>query len=669
MRLKKIGIWLLTRIFLITIFSSAIQKDLFVPFLSNPDLNLIDPWGAWTNSLGRTDAFPYGFAMYLCFLPAILIDRILQVFSILLDFEVLVAFTLLATEFLLYRYLKLFDVRTRGTWSWVAIFSPLGLFITYVHGQLDVIPTTLMAFSIVFIFRNSWFKAGLFAGLAFAAKFSFVLVIPFFVVFFLANKSRRSTGLAFVKGLIPGIFLLLLPALFSNGYQDMVIATPEVLKSLDARVDTGISILYLVPIAYLLVVLGFWSLKYTSSFMLISYAGAAFTVIALTQTSSVGWFYWGIPLTLITLREASNRTLSLFLVWQLSIFSYFLLKESQISTRYSGVIQIEYSKIDYLDGLLFTFNIAIGAVLVLKILQEGKKIGDIYSLAKKPLTLNIAGDSGVGKDTLSNEIARLFGHQEVALLLGDDYHLHERGESSWLTTTHLSVDANDLEGMGRDFRKLLNGEQVFVKHYDHRVGRFTLPRKINSSQVVIVNGLHANMIPGSELSDLKIFLSMEDDLRIQFKLERDLIQRGHNDEIAIKESIESRLAHYTKFILPQADISDLHFHLKRISSSPLMLGVVVSSLDAGFVHEIKRSFNAVSEAPSILRKNEHFTTLEIDPVHFKGADALLILKQNTGAPDQLFNSDPNFSDGSLGVLSLIAIMALARKRINYVQSS
>jgi uridine kinase len=665
MRLQKIGVWLFARIFLIVIFSSAIQKDLFDPFLSNLNLNLIDPWGAWTNDSGRSDAFPYGFAMYLCFLPAILVNRILQVFSFSIDFEILVAVTLLAIEFFLYKYLKVFDFRTRRIWSWVAIASPLTLFITYIHGQIDVIPTSFMALSILYMFRNSWIKAGLFAGLAFAAKFSFMLAIPFFIIFFLANKSRRSAGLAFVNGLMPGILLLLLPALFSNGYQDMVLATPEVLKSLDARIDIGISSLYLVPIAYLLVVLGFWNLNYASSFMLSSYVGAAFTVIALTQTSSVGWFYWGIPLTLITLREASNRTLSLFLGWQFSVSSYFLLKESQVSTRFSGAIQFEYLKVNYLDGLLFTLNIVIGAVLVLKILQEGKKIGDIYSLAKKPLALNIAGDSGVGKDTLSNEIAHLFGDQEVALLLGDDYHLHERGESSWLTTTHLSVDANDLEGMGRDFRKLLNGKQVFVKHYDHGVGRFTLPRTINSSQVVIVNGLHANIIPGSELSDLKIFLSMEDDLRTQLKLERDLIQRGHSDESVIKKSIESRSAHYAKFILPQADISDLHFHLKRIASTPLLLGVTVGSLDAAFLHEMKKSFNAISDTPAILQKKSNFTTLEINPVNFKGADALLILKQNTESPEQLFNSDPKFTDGSVGVLSLITVMALARKRINH----
>ena len=667
MNWRKVGFWGVLRLALVLIFSAGIQKDLFVPFLSSSNLSLIDPWSSWTDSLGRTDAFPYGFAMYLGFLPAILIHRTLQMLSIGLNFEILAFATLLIVEFVLYKAIRVFDKGgLRKGWSWLAIFSPLALFITYVHGQIDLIPTTLLVFSCLYILKNSWFKAGLFMGLAFAAKFSFVLAAPFFIVYFIAHRSKRSAALGFAKGLVPGVFLLLLPAVFSNGYQEMVLATPEVLKTLDARVNIGVSTLYLVPIAYLLVVLGFWSLNYISSFILISYIGSAFSVIALTQTSSVGWFYWGLPIVYIALREASNRSLSLFLIWQLSVTSYFVLKDSQIATRFGDLIRVDYSKFKYLDGLLFTLNIVIGAVLMLKILREAQKLGDIYSLAKKPLSINIAGDSGVGKDTLSNEIARLFGDQEIALMLGDDYHLHERGESSWLTTTHLSVDANDLEGMGRDFRKLLRGEELFVKHYDHSVGRFTLPRKINSSQVIIVNGLHANMIPGSELADLRIFLSMDDDLRIQLKLERDLVQRKHGDESAIRKSIESRLPHYEKFILPQAENSDLRFHLTRTSSNPLRLGITVSSLDAAFMHEIKGTFNAISETPVILRKSDDVTALEIDPVQFKGADALLILKQKTASSDQLFHSDPKFSDGSVGVLSLIAILALARKRLDYV---
>ena len=666
MSFKKLVIWLFTRSALLVIFLAVIQRDLFGPFLSDSNLNLIDPWGSWSSSHGRTDAFPYGLLMYVCFLPAILIHRLLMAFSVSLDFEILIVSTLLFIELLMYKSMKVFELKTKDSWSWIAIFSPLAIYISYIHGQIDIIPTFLLVMSALSLFRNSWFKAGLFLGFAFAAKFSFVLSIPFLILYFLANKSRRKSGLIFTKGLIPGAILLVLPALFSKGYQQMVLSTPEVLKTLDARVNIGISTLYLVPIAYLLVVLGFWGLNYTSSFTLISYIGVAFTVIALTQTSSVGWFYWGLPLLLLTLREASNRTLTLFLFWQLSASSYYLIKDAQVSTRFGGVIKVDTTGIDYLDGMLFTLNIVIGAVLVIKVLEEGRKLGDVYSLSKKPLTINVAGDSGVGKDTLSNEIARLFGDQEVALLLGDDYHLHERGETSWLATTHLSTDANDLEGMGRDFRRLLNGERVFVKHYDHGVGRFTLPRRIDSSQIIIVNGLHANMIPGSELSDLKIFLSMEDDLRIQLKLERDLNQRKHSDETSIRNSIESRLSHYRKFVLPQIDVSDLHFHLERISSSPLRFSLTVSSRDTAFLYELKNSFNAILGTPAVLRKIEHSTTLEIDPADFTELDALLILKENIVASEQLFGSDPKFSDGSVGVLSLITVLALARKRISNV---
>ena len=662
----KLITWLFSRTLLCVIFSSTIQKALFIPFLADSNLNFVDPWTSWLDSNGRPDAFPYGYVMFLFFLPAILVNRISGVLTINFPFEILMISTLLLMEFFLYKLLKVFDFQTRNSWSWVIIFSPLSMYASFVHGQIDIIPTSLMALASVYILRNSWFKSGIIVGLALAAKFSFALAIPFFLLFFFSNKARRRSGYAFAKGVIPGLILLLLPLTFSQGYQTMVLDTPEVLKTLDARIDVGISTLYLVPIAYLIAFLVFWNLNQVSNLVLLSFVGAAFLVIALTQTSSVGWFYWGFPLILLVLREASVRTLVLFTIWQASICFYFAYKEGKISTRFVGVLHFTRSENEFLGGLIFTLNIVLGIVIIIKILREAQKVGDIYSLSKKPLSLNIAGDSGTGKDTLSNEIAKLFGEQEVTLLLGDDYHLHERGESSWSTTTHLSVDANDLEAMGKDFRKLLDREQVFVKYYDHSVGKFTLPRKIKSSQVVIVNGLHAHLIPGAEFADLKVFLSIDEELRIQLKLERDIAQRKHGDETLIRDLIAARVPHYEKYVRPQVEYSDLHLHLKRISSSPLRLGILVKSKDVAFLHEFRNAFNAVSDIPAILIKSEGVFLLEIDPAHFKSADALLILNQNVNSSDQLFPVEPRFSDGSVGVLSLIALLALIRKRRNYV---
>ena len=378
---------------------------------------------------------------------------------------------------------------------------------------------------------------------------------------------------------------------------------------------------------------------------------------------------WGYPLVLFAIRKASTRTLVLFGLWQTSVTGYFALKQDiSLSQLFSEKV-IDFEANSEVLGVIFTVNVVLAAVLIWKILNEAIKVGDVYSLSKKPLSVCIAGDSGVGKDTLSNEIANLFAQQEVALLLGDDYHLYERGETSWQSTTHLSLEANDLDAMGRDFQKLLMRESVFVKHYDHVVGRFTLPRKIKSSQLILVNGLHTHLIPGNQFTDLKVFLSMEEELRIKLKIERDRTQRKQIDENQIRSSIAARVPHYEKYVKPQSETADLHFNLKLINVSPLTLGVVASSKDAAFMIEFRNTYNAISTIPATLTRIDGEVSLEFDTIHFKGSDASAIFYQFALDIDQVFSVEPQFSDGSTGLMSLLSLSALLRKRRNYVQTS
>jgi len=667
--IKRLATWGFSRLAALTIFTSSLQADLFVPFLSNSNLDLLDPWSSWIDMQGRLDAFPYGVAMFLFFLPAIILSKILEYLPVKLDFNLLISFTLIVMEYFTLRLLRVFDNESPRVWSWTVIFSPLPLYITFIHGQIDIIPSFIMLLVSVLILKNSWFMAGIGFGIVIATKFSFALALPFLILFIVTKKSRWQNGFAFSKGMIPGIALLMLPLTFSNGYRLMVLQTPEVLRTLDAQIDIGISSIFLVPIAFLIVFLGYWNLNQVSNLVLVSYIGAAFLVVAVTQTSSVGWFLWGYPIVLVALRQASTRTLVLFGLWQASITFYFGLKDEVLLSELFGGVGVTFGSNDEISGVIFTFNIVLATLLIWKILGEAIKVGDIYFLSNKPLSICIAGDSGVGKDTLTNEIANLFSQQEVALLLGDDYHLHERGETSWQSTTHLSLEANDLEAMGRDFQKLLKRENVFVKHYDHKVGRFTLPRKIKSSQLILVNGLHALLIPGNQSSDLRIFLSMEEELRIKFKIDRDKTQRKHVDENLIRASIAARIPHFEKYVQPQLGSADLHFHLKLVSHSPLTLGVMASSKDAAFMIEFRNAYNAISSIPATLIRVGGEVLLEFDTTHFKGPDASAIMGQVATELDQVFPVDPEFADGSAGLMSLLSLSALLRKRRNYVQSS
>ena len=287
MSMNRLLAWGFSRFTVLTLFASSLQRDLFVPFLINPNLDLLDPWSSWAEMQGRIDAFPYGIVMFLFFLPAILFRYILEQLPISIDFSLLVCCTTLAMEYFTLKLVRVFDKVSPKVWSWTVILSPLPLYITFVHGQIDIIPTLIMLIASIFLMKNSWFKAGIGFGLVIAAKFSFALALPFLILFIVSKKSRRQNGIAFAKGMLPGVILLLIPLTFSKGYRLMVLETPEVLRTLDAQINVGVSGLYLVPIAFLVVFLGYWNLNQVSSLVLVSYIGAALLVIAVTQTSSV----------------------------------------------------------------------------------------------------------------------------------------------------------------------------------------------------------------------------------------------------------------------------------------------------------------------------------------------------------------------------------------------
>lgn len=660
--------WLFSRMFLVVIFAPAIHLQLFEPFLSYSSHNLLDPWGAWLLHDGRVDAFPYGLVMFLCLLPAIFLNSALSLFVPVPNpstFLVLFACTIASFEYVLFRLLNIYEKSTRGSWAWLWIFSPLGLYISFIHGQIDIIPTFILTLGASYILKGNWQKAGYAIGITVAAKFSFALVLPFFAAFFLAKRARNVIGLKFAKGLIPGFILLIAPILYSTGYRKMVLGTPEVSKSLAAQLEIGISTVYLVPIAYLLVFLVFWNLGQISHFILVSFLGASLTVIALTQTSSVGWFYWGLPLILLAIKSASYRTYALMWIWQTSVCAFFAFQEGSFAIRWANLKVQKFDVSTTIMSLVFTLNIVLGTVLIVKIINEALLSGDIYKIAKRPISITVAGDSGVGKDTLSNEIAKLFGEQDVSLLLGDDYHLHERNDTSWLNMTHLSPDANDLESLGRDFKKLLNRERVLVKNYDHTVGRFTLPRKISPSQVIIVNGLHSQLIPGAELADLRIYLSMEDELRGHLKISRDTSERKQIDVNELQKSISKRIPDFQQFVAPQAESADIEFKVSATSLNPLRLTLSIRMKDTAFLHEVKTLINSVSSIPITISKREDQVWLEVDPSEFMGEDACVIIKENVSSFDQLFPTSLKFSDGSVGLMGMVSILALTRKRKNY----
>lgn len=166
----------------------------------------------------------------------------------------------------------------------------------------------------------------------------------------------------------------------------------------------------------------------------------------------------------------------------------------------------------------------------------------------------LAGDSGSGKSTLSKILETYF--ENSFTLECDRYHKWERGNENWKKMTHLNPDANYLAKMSEDIFDLKIGKTVYQVDYDHSNGKFTQPQKIESSDNLIVCGLHSLYNSDNQIYNLKIFMNTDKNLKYSWKSKRDINKRGYTKE-KIFEQIKSRESDYQEYIEPQSHLSDI----------------------------------------------------------------------------------------------------------------
>jgi uridine kinase len=122
------------------------------------------------------------------------------------------------------------------------------------------------------------------------------------------------------------------------------------------------------------------------------------------------------------------------------------------------------------------------------------------------VALAIAGDSGVGKDTLTNNLIEVFGDEGTSIIYGDNYHRFERDSLKWRAYTHLNPEANLITKMNSDIFDLKIGKEIFHVDYDHSTGKFTDKQTIEPADNIIVCGLHSLYTNDDNVYDLKIYI-------------------------------------------------------------------------------------------------------------------------------------------------------------------
>ena len=97
--------------------------------------------------------------------------------------------------------------------------------------------------------------------------------------------------------------------------------------------------------------------------------------------------------------------------------------------------------------------------------------------------------------------------------------------------THLDPKANNLHQEITTIQSLKLNQNIERSFYDHTIGDFTEPHTIYPKGLTIYEGLHPFYLERQrDLFDFKIFIDPEDSLMQDWKIERDVHERGHEKE-------------------------------------------------------------------------------------------------------------------------------------------
>ena len=661
--------WLGLAIRLTLIFTTVplAVSDWYVPFLDASTAQFtLDPWSVWLIGGGAPIAFPYGYAMWLAFLPLSIAAKLIG-FPLRYGYE----FTLLVADFaLLLVFRQLLPGRDRLLLL-VYWLSPIVILASYGLGLNDLIPVLLLTLSLYFTRRLQFMFAGIVCIVAISAKLSMVLALPFFLIYLYNNRALRQILPQFLTGLLLGGALLILPFLFSGSGLHMLFSNPEMGKVYRLAINLGGNVLiYAVPLIYLLMLYVVWRERRLNYDLFHATLGMAFLLVVLMTPASPGWFVWAIPL-LVTYQAMSGGVA----IALTGVFSGLYVLSSLLTTpmRFCEVVQLDIVDAFHLPeqignqaaSLLHTVMVATGIILALRIWRETVSRNDYFRLSRKPFVIGIAGDSGAGKDSSSEAIKGLFGSHSVTTLSGDDYHLWDRQKPMWQVMTHLNPMANDLEGFANDLVALADGKNIQSRHYEHQTGRMSRPFCIKSNDIIIASGLHALYLPIlRECYNLSVYLDIDESLRRHFKLQRDVHQRGHTVD-SVLSSFEKREPDSLRFIRPQTSHADLVLSLQPIHPRILKDTNGKHPLRFKLVARSRHGFNELS----LTRVLVGICGLHVDMVANSDASEVeLTIEGETSAQDialaaqmicprifEFLDIHPKWQDGVMGLMQLITL--------------
>lgn len=672
-----VGVFLL-KLVLMGLFSSDYQNELFMRFINGfltqiKNGNLVNPYEYYKKELGL---FPYPPMMLLIeIVGGVLSSSVADnLFLRNLFFKVpILFFDCLGMYFLM----KMFP----GKRKYIAVLyfaSPIIIYSSYMHGQLDIIPTTFLTGALVYLTvpkHRSDKRYILFLTAAIACKFHILAVVPILFLF----SAKRDGWRKAIRNTAVVIVLLLLCVLpfWSQGFLWNVVFNSEQSILTKVTIDFQNLKIFVPVLAILLIYLNMFTISKVNRDLLYSFCGILFSVFLVLVPPMPGWYVWIVPfITIFFIDIRSDRYLNL-VIYALLNGAYLLYFLFAHKTQYVDLYLLQRdmtwfktSNPLFINGI-FTCLTALLVYSIFMMYQSGVASNSWYRRGSMPFTIGISGDSGSGKSTLLSMIEMVFGKKELLFIEGDGDHKWERGDDMWKKFTHLNPKSNYLYRQAQDLSTLRAGQSIVRVDYDHDSGRFTNNIKIRPKPYIVLCGLHSLYLPQVRNNlDLKIYMDVDETLRRYWKIQRDVAKRGYSKE-KILEQIAARIPDAEKYIYPQKKYADIIISYYDANLKDCMVDGYKESLSLRATLGIEIDLEDLIyqlHKNNIQVQYEYDNELKTQTIVFGGKDLEgktlpigAIAEDVVPHLDEIINHPLDAEDDLHGILEILLLLVISRK--------
>ena len=178
----------------------------------------------------------------------------------------------------------------------------------------------------------------------------------------------------------------------------------------------------------------------------------------------------------------------------------------------------------------------------------------------KPLIIGIAGGTGSGKSTITENVKERFG-DDVTVIMHDDYY-KAHDSLTYEERSKLNYDypgAYDTDLMIEHISLLREGRSILSPVYDFSIhNRSKETKEIFPSKIILIEGILILDNPKlCELMDIKVFVDTDADVRIIRRILRDINERGRALDNIVDQYLTTVKPMHELYVEPSRKNADL----------------------------------------------------------------------------------------------------------------